>query len=91
MARQLYFIPIIQPRSSHCFVIKSEPGDTNDVKWSPRACTEASDVASVLRDLWLDEGDTNHEDMLLAVESELKQKRNDELRLKYSSFPWKAS
>ena len=87
MAGQLYFTPIIQPCSSHCFVIKSKPGDTNDVKWSPCTCTEASDVAGVLGDLRFDEGDANHSGLLPGVENELKQKRNDELRLKYSSFP----
>lgn len=69
MARQLYFIPIIQSCPSHCSVIKSKASDTNDVKWGPCGGTETRDVPGVLRDLRFDEGNANHEDMLPSVES----------------------
>lgn len=72
MARQLYFVPIIQSGPSHCSLIESKASDTNDVKWGSCGGTETSNVPGVLGDLRFDEGNANHEDSLPAVENQLK-------------------
>src|SRR5919106_4538048 len=90
MTRQLHLRPVIQSRSSQCAIVHAKPCDTDDVEWNVGSSTQASDVACVRWNLWFDERDTEHANKYRSNESystyHQTTKRNDELRLKVSSF-----
>ena len=89
VAREVYLRPVVETRASHCAIIHAKACDTDDVKWCVGGGAQPSDVAGVGWNLRFDERDGNHEaqyrtDMTDRTYS--KRKRNDELRLKVSSF-----
>jgi hypothetical protein len=87
MSMQNHFWPIIQARPTHRSVVQTKPGSTNNVKWGSGCRAESRDVACVLRYLGLYERNTNHErSSEIENGDQSNKKRNDELRLKYSSF-----
>ena len=51
------FIPVIQPRSFHCAIIQPKTGDANDMQLRICSRAETRDIARILRDFGLNEGD----------------------------------
>src|ERR1041385_1925786 len=81
MASELYFRPVVETRATQRAIIHAEAGDTNDVQRRVSRRTQARDVAGVRWNLGFDQCDAEH-----AGPISRKAKRNDELRLKVSSF-----
>ena len=90
MTRQFHLRPVIQSRSSQRTIVHAKPCDTDDVKWNVSSSTQASDVACVRWNLWFDERDGKHANKYRLNTSyrtyQQTIKRNDELRMKVSSF-----
>ena len=89
VTREIYFRPVVEACASHGAIVHTKACDADDVKWCVGGGAQPSDVARVGRNLRFDERDGNHEaqyrtDMTDRTYS--KRKRNDELRLKVSSF-----
>src|SRR5215213_635702 len=81
MRCELHLRPVVEAGSSQRAIVHSKPGDTDDVQRDVRRRTQASDVTRVGWNLRFDECNVQHSCHSLAT-----TKRNDELRLKVSSF-----
>ena len=82
MTGELYFRPVVETRASQRAIVHAKPGDTDDVQRSVRRRTQTRDVAGIGWNLRFDECDGKHSGLIVLSET----KRNDELRLKVSSF-----
>src|ERR1051326_4428004 len=85
MPREVYFRPVVETCSTQRAIVHAKASDTDDVEWNVVRGAESRDVAGVWWNLRFDEGDGKHEDSI-GRRVYAKTKRNDELRLKVSSF-----
>lgn len=81
MACEVDFRPVVETRALECAIVHAKAGDADDVQRNVGRGTEARDVTGVRWNLWFNERDGKHEESIGR-----RTKRNDELRLKVSSF-----